>query len=152
MTVEQFSYFYYEVKLRNQRVRKSQEVTELAAQLIALHRTPGLRGWWVRATRAGRLSRELTLYAISYEFDFARQQREVKQYVEDLYERSTVKVLRPWLEAEIDDDDSSADLKTSRETAELLEPRRLREANMLLVIVVAALSAFLGAAAKALIG
>ncbi|MGB2569218.1 hypothetical protein ACPFP2_12300 [Micromonospora citrea] len=151
LTIAQFSYYYYQVALRHRRLDSAIRISNLTAGLIEMHQLSGFRGWVLRAFRSGRLAREISLAAISYEFETTTEQQSAKRTLDELYDKSSIALFRPWIESEIEED-FIAEHKASRETADLLEPRRLREANTLLVLLVAVISALMGATAKLLIG
>jgi len=149
--IHQLSYFYQLIRLRNRRMFHAVAIRNRVTELVHIHQASGLKGWWWRMFQAGRLTRELILTAVGLSFRHREEIRRSRESFEHIFEAAKLPMFRTWLESEMTDAYRD-ELNNCREVAELLEPRRLREVNALLVLVVAAVSAVLGAFASHLLG
>ncbi|MFI7574290.1 hypothetical protein [Micromonospora sp. NPDC049497] len=151
LTLEQIGLFYRLVAQGGRRADQAREVRQQVDRLISVHQRAGVKAWFLRVFRSGAWARELGLQVLILTYTFSEERRGAKEAVARLCDDADLPAFRSWLEEELAVDHND-DLENCREIAEMLEPRRLRETNAVLVISVAIVSAVLGALLKGLAG
>lgn len=151
-----FSEYYFQVRASHRRYLRSGIVSGLTDQLVETHRKSGVRGWFTKTFRSGKMARELLLATITAkQLDVEGRSQANAHLAESRNDPTGKRVDLPELDAKCQEeaDESYVDqLSMAQEIAGILESGRISQYEVLVVSASTVLGAAAGAIAALIAG